>query len=106
MPGPLSKTGVAMPIALLPDRAIVTVTGEEAEGFLQGILTCNVETLPQGKARLGALLPPQGKIQFDSLISRIPGGFRLDGPAARAPDLVRRLGLYRLRAKVVIAADP
>ncbi|WP_336489655.1 YgfZ/GcvT domain-containing protein [Methylobacterium nigriterrae] len=95
-----------MPIALLPDRAIVTVTGEEAEGFLQGILTCNVESLPEGEARLGALLTPQGKIQFDFLVSRIPGGFRLDASAERAPDLVRRLGLYRLRAKVAIAADP
>ena len=95
-----------MPIALLPDRAIVTVTGEEAQGFLQGVLTCNVETLPEGEARLGALLTPQGKIQFDFLISRIPGGFRLDTAAERAADLVKRLGLYRLRAKVALAADP
>ncbi|KAB1080456.1 YgfZ/GcvT domain-containing protein [Methylobacterium soli] len=95
-----------MPIALLPDRAIVTVTGEEAEGFLQGILTCNVESLPAGEARLGALLTPQGKIQFDFLISRIPEGLRLDTDAGRAADLAKRLGLYRLRAKVTIAADP
>ena len=50
-----------MPVALLPDRAIVTVTGEEAENFLQGVVTCNVATLPEGEARLGALLTPQGK---------------------------------------------
>ncbi|KAB1069510.1 CAF17-like 4Fe-4S cluster assembly/insertion protein YgfZ [Methylobacterium planeticum] len=95
-----------MPIALLPDRAIVTVTGEAAQDFLQGVLTCNVETLPEGEARLGALLTPQGKIQFDFLISRRPDGFRLDVAAERAADLARRLGLYRLRAKVAIAADP
>ncbi|MER2266408.1 CAF17-like 4Fe-4S cluster assembly/insertion protein YgfZ [Methylobacterium oxalidis] len=95
-----------MPIALLPDRAVVAVTGEEAQGFLQGILTCNVESLPEGEARLGALLTPQGKVQFDFLVSRMPGGFRLDGAAARAADLVKRLGLYRLRARVAIAAEP
>ncbi|MBE7246316.1 MAG: folate-binding protein, partial [Actinomycetospora chiangmaiensis] len=34
-----------MPIALLPDRALVTVTGADATALLQGVLTCNVETL-------------------------------------------------------------
>lgn len=95
-----------MPIALLPDRAVVTVSGEDAESFLQGILTCNVETLEPGEARLGALLSPQGKILFDFLVSRGPEGFRLEAAAERVADLVRRLGLYRLRAKVAIAADP
>ncbi|GEP12717.1 YgfZ/GcvT domain-containing protein [Methylobacterium gnaphalii] len=96
-----------MPIALLPDRAIITVTGEPATEFLQGILTCNIETLPAGEARLGALLTPQGKIQFDFLVSRAGAdGFRIDVAAERAPDLVKRLTLYRLRAKVTIAADP
>lgn len=95
-----------MPIALLPDRTIVAVTGEEAETFLQGVVTCNVATLVEGEARLGALLTPQGKILFDFLISRGEGGFRLDVAAGRAADLAKRLGLYRLRAKVAIAPDP
>lgn len=95
-----------MPIALLPDRAVVAVSGPDATTFLQGILTCNVETLPEGEARLGALLTPQGKIQFDFLVSRAEDGFRLDVAAERVPDLVKRLGLYRLRAKVTVAADP
>jgi len=95
-----------MPIALLPDRAVVTVTGEEATGLLQGVVTCNVETLVPGEARLGALLTPQGKVLFDFLISRIEGGYRLDTEATRAPDLLKRLTLYRLRAKVTLALDP
>jgi hypothetical protein len=95
-----------MPIALLPDRAVVAVSGPDALPFLQGILTCNVETLPEGEARLGALLTPQGKIQFDFLVSRSEDGFRLDVAADRVSDLVKRLGLYRLRAKVTMAADP
>lgn len=95
-----------MPIALLPDRAVVTVSCEDAESFLQGILTCNVETLEPGEARLGALLSPQGKILFDFLVSRTGEGFRLEAAAEKMADLVKRLGLYRLRAKVAIAADP
>ncbi|GJD33508.1 CAF17-like 4Fe-4S cluster assembly/insertion protein YgfZ [Methylobacterium aerolatum] len=95
-----------MPIALLPDRALVTVTGPDATSLLQGVLTCNVETLQPGEARLGALLTPQGKILFDFLISRIPDGFRLDAAADKAADLAKRLTLYKLRAAVEIAADP
>ncbi|SFH08391.1 YgfZ/GcvT domain-containing protein [Methylobacterium gossipiicola] len=95
-----------MPIALLPDRTVVTVTGQDASGLLQGVVTCNVETLEPGQARLGALLTPQGKVLFDFLISRIPDGYRLDTDAARAPDLVKRLTLYRLRAQVTLALDP
>ncbi|MGY2053270.1 CAF17-like 4Fe-4S cluster assembly/insertion protein YgfZ [Methylobacterium sp. JK268] len=92
-----------MPIALLPDRAVLAVSGDDATGFLQGLLTCNVETLPPGEARLGALLTPQGKILFDFLVSRAEGGFHLDAPRALLPDLTRRLTLYRLRAKVAFA---
>jgi folate-binding protein YgfZ len=95
-----------MPVALLPDRALVTVTGPEAAALLQGVLTCNVETLEEAEARLGALLAPQGKILFDFLISRIPDGFRLDTAIDRAADLAKRLTLYRLRAQVAIAVDP
>ncbi|MGH1587260.1 YgfZ/GcvT domain-containing protein [Methylobacterium phyllosphaerae] len=95
-----------MPVALLPDRALVTVTGPDATTLLQGVLTCNVETLQPGEARLGALLSPQGKILFDFLISRIPDGFRLDVRADRAADLAKRLTLYRLRAQATITADP
>ena len=96
-----------MPIALLPDRVVLLVSGEEATSFLQGILTCNVDTLSEGEARLGALLTPQGKILFDFLVSRAgPEAIRLDVAAERAPDLLRRLSLYRLRAKVALAADP
>lgn len=95
-----------MPIALLPDRVLVTVTGPDATALLQGVLTCNVETLEPGEARLGALLTPQGKVLFDFLVSRIADGFRLDTAMDRAADLAKRLTLYRLRAKAAVAADP
>ncbi|WP_375464324.1 YgfZ/GcvT domain-containing protein [uncultured Methylobacterium sp.] len=95
-----------MPIALLPDRALVTLAGPDATALLQGVITCNVETLGAAEARLGALLTPQGKIQFDFLISRSADGYRLDVPAAHAAGLAKRLTLYRLRAQVEIAVDP
>jgi folate-binding protein YgfZ len=83
------------------------VSGAEATVFLQGLLTNDVERLEPGEARYGALLTPQGKILFDMIVVRTPDGddpsYLIDCAAAQAADLARRLGFYRLRAKVAIA---
>jgi tRNA-modifying protein YgfZ len=93
--------------AMLEDRGVVQVGGEDASSFLQGLLTNDVERLPPGEARYAALLSPQGKILFDMLVVRAPGDDRpaylLDCAAAQASDLARRLGFYKLRAKVALA---
>jgi folate-binding protein YgfZ len=93
-----------MPSTLLKDRALILVSGEAAEHFLQNILTTDLDRLAPGEAKPGALLSPQGKILFDFLISRAgENAFRLDCRADIADDFVRRLTLYKLRAKVEIA---
>src|SRR4051812_13591724 len=93
-----------MPTVHLDDRALISVDGAEAENFVQNIITTDLAALAEGHGRPGALLSPQGKILFDFLISRNgKGGFVLDCRAALADDFVRRLMLYKLRAKVAIA---
>jgi folate-binding protein YgfZ len=94
---------------VLADRGVLRVAGEDAAGFLQGLLTNDVEKLAAGVARYAALLSPQGKILFDFLVLRIPAAsgaaFLIDCPAAEAGQLARRLGFYRLRAKAEIADE-
>jgi tRNA-modifying protein YgfZ len=93
-----------MPIARLDDRSIVSVSGPDAEPFLQNIVTADLDTLQAGEAKPSALLTPQGKILFDFLISRNGlDAFRLECRADIADDFVRRLTLYKLRAKVEIS---
>lgn len=93
-----------MPSVRLSDRTVLLVSGPDAEHFLQNILTTDLDLLEDGQARPGALLTPQGKILFDFLISRAgEDAFRLDCRADVADDFVRRLMLYRLRAKVEIS---
>jgi folate-binding protein YgfZ len=92
-----------MPTARINDRALVAVAGAEAERFLQNIVTCDLDVLGQGEAKPGALLAPQGKILFDFLVSRSGAdSFRLDCRGDIADEFVRRLMLYRLRARVEI----
>ncbi|WP_127091264.1 YgfZ/GcvT domain-containing protein [Aquabacter cavernae] len=96
-----------MPLAFLTDRALVRVSGPDARHFLHNVVTCNVETLAADGARFGALLAPQGKILFDFLIyAPEPDLFLLDGPLVLVADLLKRLGLYRLRAKVELSILP
>ncbi len=84
----------------LEDRAIVAVGGSEANTFLQGILTCNVDNIGENFAGFGGLLTPQGKILFDFFVVHRADGYLLDVRADMAQDLLRRLMFYRLRADV------
>ena len=97
-----------MGTAFLDDRGIVAVEGAEARALLHRLVTSDVLGLAPGEARYTALLSPQGKVMVDFLIvdATTDGGadrFLLDCPAALAPDLARKLTLYRLRAAVGIA---
>jgi tRNA-modifying protein YgfZ len=95
-----------MKAALLPDRGVVKVSGNDARDFLNGLVTTDMTLLRPGLGRFGALLTPQGKITTDFLITEAPaghgGGFLLDCPRVLAQGLADKLGFYRLRAKVVI----
>jgi len=95
-----------MKAALLEDRGVVKVAGEDARHFLHGLISADVLDLAPGAARYGALLSPQGKIIADFMIAEAPaadgGGFFLDVPRAMAPALVAKLNLYKLRSRVIV----
>jgi len=90
-------------IALLPDRGVVRVAGEDAEKLLQGIITNDMGLLATQPAIHAALLTPQGKILFDFFVIKAPGGFLLEIAKEKVAELIKRLQMYRLRAKVEIA---
>src|SRR5689334_24276818 len=94
-----------MQTALLPDRGVVKVAGDDARRFLNGLVTSDTLNLAAGEARFAALLTPQGKIIADFIIAEAAtedgGGFFLDCPRALAPALVEKLNFYKLRAKVI-----
>ena len=81
-------------------RQILRVTGEDRLPFLQGLVSNDVKRAPCW----AALLTPQGKYLADFLI--VPDGEALliDVDARLADDLIRRLGMYRLRSRVGIEA--
>ena len=86
----------------LADRAVLVVSGEEARGFLQGLVSNDVDKVTERTAIYAALLTPQGKYLHDFFILERDGAFWLDCEAARLDDLIRRLNMYKLRAKVSV----
>ena len=100
----------ALTFAPLPSRALIAVGGPDWRGFLQGLITQDVETLQPGEARFAALLTPQGRLLYDLFVVGRPSlgsgdGCWLDVLAEHRAAVIQRLTMYRLRAKVDIAAD-
>lgn len=89
-------------IAELPRRGVVAVDGSDARGFLDNLITTNVETADTRGAAYGGLLSPQGKLLFDFIVFGHGGHYLFDLARPAVADFIRRLGLYRLRAKVTI----
>ncbi len=92
-------------ITPLTDRALVSVRGEGWRAFLQNLLTNDVEPLADGQARFTALLTPQGRLLYDLFVIADGDGALLDVAAEWREALIERLMIYRLRARVAIAAD-
>ena len=88
--------------AILDDRGVLAVAGAEARDFLQGLISNDVAKAGPGRAVYAALLTPQGKFLHDFFLVEHGEHLLLDCEAARLDDLLRRLTLYRLRAKVTL----
>lgn len=91
-------------IVILSNRALVLMSGNDAESLLQGLVTCNLENLEMDVASWGALLAPQGKIMMDFLVTRRKDGFLFDLDKSQSDAFIKKMMLYRLRSDVVIEA--
>jgi folate-binding protein YgfZ len=99
-------------IAFLPHRALVRLTGPDWASFLKGLCTAHIDALAaqaaEGRFNLlhyGAFLRPQGKMYADCLLQAVaPDDIWLDVPLSAREELLARLNMYKLRAKVTIEA--
>lgn len=92
--------------AILPHRAVLSVSGEDAVAFLQGLVSNDVERVSDDQTIWAAFLTPQGKFLHEFMIASWNGELLLDCEAERAEDLRTRLRRFRLRAKVEVTSMP
>lgn len=99
-----------MRAAILDERSVLRITGNDARKFLENVITNDVDSLAADQARFAALLTPQGKIVADFFVIGVAeedgGGFLIDAPKALAEDIAKKLGFYKLRAAVAIEGRP
>ena len=92
-------------IARLESRAVISVGGPDAKSFLNGLLSQEIETLGPGELRFSGLLTPQGRLLYDLFVADVEDGVLLDVAAEHRDAIVMRLTMYKLRAKVELAAS-
>jgi len=85
----------------MSERHIFRLSGADTHSFLQGLVTNDVQKLDQGLV-YAALLTPQGKYLADFFLVPDGDAVLLDADASQADMLRMRLGMYKLRADVVI----
>ncbi|WP_434614141.1 YgfZ/GcvT domain-containing protein [Azospirillum sp. B2RO_4] len=92
--------------AVLDQRSVVAVSGEDRKAFLQGLVSNDVLRVTPDHAAYALFLTPQGKFLHDfSLVESDSGGdavLLLDPETDRRADLLRRLKMYKLRSKIAL----
>ncbi len=87
---------------MLERRGVVALGGPDVRDYLQGLVSNDVAKVAPDRAIYAALLTPQGKFLHEMFITADDERLLLDCEADRRDDLMRRLKIYRLRAKVTI----
>lgn len=84
------------------DRAVLSLSGDDRFSFLQGLVSNDVNKAAE-RAIWAAFLTPQGKFLYDLFVVAQGDTLLVDVEAGRAEEFRKKLSLYKLRAKVVIA---
>ena len=88
----------------LPAYALISATGDEAQAFLHGQFTSDVNHLPEGRLQHSAWCTAKGRIYASMLLWHLTGNeFELLVAADLLPAMLKRLKMYVLRSKVVLA---
>lgn len=95
-----------MPLCLLPDRALLRLSGPDARTLLQGLVTQDLDQLSADQPLYAGLLSPQGKTLFQLFLFADGQDVLADVAAADRPLLQQQLLRFRLRKKVdILLAD-
>ncbi|MDP2398781.1 MAG: folate-binding protein YgfZ [Burkholderiales bacterium] len=89
-----------MTTVTLPQYVLLRFSGADAQSFLQGQLTCDVQALKMGYSCYGGYCTPKGRLLATFLLWVDDAGYTMLLPASLAETIRKRLSMYILRAKV------
>ena len=84
----------------LSHLAAIAVTGEDSAKFLQGQLTCDINSLSASLASIAAFCNPKGRVISTLLVVKSTEAFLLILPASLLDKVLNKLKMYILRSDV------
>ena len=86
--------------AILDDRGFIRINGNEAKGFLQNIVTNNIEKVKDNLMLFSSILTPQGKYLYEFFILKQKDEYLLECEKEVVPEIIKIFNIYKLRSKV------
>jgi|TARA_B110000438_G_scaffold270421_1_gene287513 folate-binding protein YgfZ len=87
---------------ILEDRGILFIEGKDAEGFLQNIITNDINKVSEINSCFASIFTPQGKFLYEFLIIKHKKGYFIDCEKIQINGLFKQLSIYKLRLDVNI----
>ncbi len=99
----LASTGESLVLCDLSQFGILKVSGDDAQSFLQNMLSSDVREAGEKRAQCSSLNSPKGRMQATFLIWRTGADYFLHLPRSLCAAIQKRLSMFVLRAKVKIS---
>ncbi len=87
----------------LSHLGLIYFSGEDAQAFLQGQLSCDVRKIDLASAQYGSYCNPKGRMLASFLIWYDGDGYMMQLPSTLRAAIQKRLSMFVLRAKVQLA---
>ena len=89
-------------VYILEDRSIFYISGLDAKGFLQNLITNDINKVTESSSCFASLLTPQGKFLYEFIIIKHKSGYFIDCEKSQSEEIFNQLNLYKIRSKVEI----
>jgi folate-binding protein YgfZ len=99
----LNATAQGMVLCDLSQFGTLLASGEDAQSFLQNMLSSDINEVEANHAQISSLSSPKGRMLATMLIWRNGDGYLLQLPRALCEPMRKKLSMYVLRAKVKIS---
>lgn len=90
---------------LLKDRAIIEISGQDRQEFLQGLITNDIKLVTSQKMIYSAFLNGAGRFFVDFFIHEIDEKYILDCHILEVDEIIKKLNLYKLRSQIEITKN-
>ena len=89
-------------VFILEDRAIIYINGLDAKGFLQNLISNDINKVTDNSSCFASLFTPQGKFLYEFIIAKHKSGYFIDCEKKQSQEIFKQLNLYKIRSKVEI----